>query len=352
MAFIPLNLGNFNTSKEPLSTSLTKINDMIEELYTFSEEGDLGSISQNIVPDQDNLRDLGSADKKWRSLYVSGNTIYLGNSIISVDNQGNLSVNGASIAATTWENVTGRPEIPTSIFNLDVPQSIIRPGFLKYDGSDLNWIELSSVAESGSYNSLTDKPTLITSYNDLSNKPDLSVYQLSSSAFSGSYTDLSNKPSSILDFNLSDGNAGDVLSTDGDGGLSFQPVESLKQRSMIGTQTNSLSPDQAGVLQLYGYKTYALLKVSVDNAAWVRIYSSQAALTADATRLITEDADPGIGLIAEILTSGNQTINMAPSPIGFNDDDPIAETIWISVVNKSAESAVIEVIVTVLQLEK
>jgi len=172
MAFIPLNLGNFNTSKEPLSTSLKKVNDMIEELYTFSEEGDLGSISQNIVPDQDNLRDLGSADKKWRSLYVSGNTIYLGNSEISVDNQGNLSVNGESIAATTWENVLGRPDIPTSIFDLDVPEIIIRPGFLKYDGSNLNWIEIAAVAESGNYDDLSNKPVLFSgSYNDLTDKP-------------------------------------------------------------------------------------------------------------------------------------------------------------------------------------
>lgn len=316
MAFVPLSLGNFNTSKEPLSTSLTKINDMIEELYTFSEEGDLTSISQNIVPDQDDLRDLGSIDKKWRSLYVSGNTIYLGNSEISVDDQGNLSVNGESIAATTWENVLGRPEIPASIFDLDVSPTIIRPSFLKYDGSSLSWVELSTVAESGSYN------------------------------------DLSNSPSTILDLGVTDGNNNDVLTTDGNGTFSFQAIEGLKQRSTVQAATIPLAPNASDVLSLSGYRTYTLLKVSVNNAAWVRIYSSQAALTADANRPIIEDADSGIGLVAEILTSGAQTINMSPTPIGFNDDSPVTETIWVSVVNNSQETVAIQVSVTVLQLEK
>ena len=53
---------------------------------------------------------------------------------------------------------------------------------------------LSTVATTGSYNDLSDKPQLSTvattgSYNDLSNKP-----QLSTVATTGSYNDLSNKP--------------------------------------------------------------------------------------------------------------------------------------------------------------
>lgn len=44
---------------------------------------------------------------------------------------------------------------------------------------------LASVATSGSYNDLTDKPTFSGSYNDLTDKPTL---------FSGSYDDLTNKP--------------------------------------------------------------------------------------------------------------------------------------------------------------
>lgn len=55
---------------------------------------------------------------------------------------------------------------------------------------------LATVATTGDYNDLTNKPTLFSgSYNDLTNKPDLSVYQLAANAFSGDYDDLTNKPS-------------------------------------------------------------------------------------------------------------------------------------------------------------
>ena len=345
MAFIPLNLGNFNTSKEPLSTSLTKINDMIEELYTFSEEGDLGSISQNIIPDQDNLRDLGSADKKWRSLYVSGNTIYLGNSEISVDNQGNLSVNGASIAATTWENVTGRPEIPTSIFNLDVPQSIIRPGFLKYDGSDLNWIELSTVAESGDYDDLSNKPVLFSgSYIDLTNKPiipaDISdLTDTQNLLTSGSYNDLTDKPTIPADISdLTD--TGDLL-------------EQQPSRITASATTGPLFPNQTGNISITGFKSYAILKITTEIPAWVRIYSDQASRTADASRTENQDPAPGAGIIAEIITTGpnEQTILMTPTVIGFNNESPVTDIIPVAVTNKGLGLATIEVTLTILKLE-
>ena len=53
-------------------------------------------------------------------------------------------------------------------------------------GNKANSSDLSAVATSGSYNDLTNKPTLFSgSYNDLTNKPTL---------FSGSYEDLTNKP--------------------------------------------------------------------------------------------------------------------------------------------------------------
>lgn len=60
---------------------------------------------------------------------------------------------------------------------------------------DLSVYELKEDAFSGDYNDLTNKPTLFSgNYNDLTNKPDLSVYELKSEAFSGNYNDLINKP--------------------------------------------------------------------------------------------------------------------------------------------------------------
>lgn len=53
-------------------------------------------------------------------------------------------------------------------------------------GNKANKSDLADVATSGSYNDLSDKPTMFSgNYNDLTNKPSL---------FSGSYNDLTNKP--------------------------------------------------------------------------------------------------------------------------------------------------------------
>lgn len=52
--------------------------------YTGSAAA-LGALDQSLIPDADDTYDLGSADYKWRSLYVGTNTIYLGTAAISLD---------------------------------------------------------------------------------------------------------------------------------------------------------------------------------------------------------------------------------------------------------------------------
>jgi len=65
------------------------------------------------------------------------------------------------------------PLIPTSIFDLGVPDVVIPeniPGYLYYDGTELSWQAVEGF--SGDYRDLTNKPTLFSgSYNDLTNKP-------------------------------------------------------------------------------------------------------------------------------------------------------------------------------------
>ena len=68
------------------------------------------------------------------------------------------------------------PLIPTSIFDLDVPEVGIPesiPGYLYYNGNSLSWQAPEELEGfSGDYNDLTNKPTLFSgSYNDLTNKP-------------------------------------------------------------------------------------------------------------------------------------------------------------------------------------
>ena len=70
MAYQPLKLGTPTESAEAIAASLKKVDVMIEELYTTTTEGDFSSISQNIVPDDSNTRELGSPANPWKTIYV------------------------------------------------------------------------------------------------------------------------------------------------------------------------------------------------------------------------------------------------------------------------------------------
>lgn len=183
MAFKPLKLASPSSSNEALSTSLHKINDMLEELYQTTDdlavasvEGDLSGVSQNIVPGANNTYDLGSASNKWRSLYVSENTIYIGDSQLTIDFDGNLKVNNNKVTEIV-------------------------------DYNDLlNKPLLSAVATSGNYEDLSDKPVLTAvaingRFADLTNKPTTIAGYGITDAFSGDYEDLTNKPVIPQDIN-------------------------------------------------------------------------------------------------------------------------------------------------------
>ena len=81
------------------------------------------------------------------------------------------------------------------------------------------------------------------------------------------------------------------------------------------------------------------------------MYSSTSARTSDATRLVGEDPLPGAGVIAEVITTGSQTILITPGTIGFNSTDTPTTDIYVAVVNNSGSSAAITVTLSILQLE-
>jgi len=100
-----------------------------------------------------------------------------------------------------------------------------------------------------------------------------------------------------------------------------------------------------------GYKSYTLLKLETSAAAWVRIYVSEAARIADASRLEGVDPTPGSGVIAEVITTGAETVLISPATIGFNNESPVTTNIPVRVTNKSGATASITVTLTAIQLE-
>jgi len=62
---------------------------------------DLSAVSQNILPDTTNTRDLGSSTKRWKDIYLSSNSIDLAGATISSDGTGAISI--AATGATLPE---------------------------------------------------------------------------------------------------------------------------------------------------------------------------------------------------------------------------------------------------------
>jgi hypothetical protein len=70
---------------------------------------DLSQINQDVVPDANGTRDLGSNTDKWRTLYINSSSFYVGTATVTVSGT-NLLINGTSIGGggatvttQTWE---------------------------------------------------------------------------------------------------------------------------------------------------------------------------------------------------------------------------------------------------------
>jgi hypothetical protein len=98
----------------------------------------LGNITGNIIPDTDVVYNLGSPDKKFKDLYLSGNTIYFGNVSISSQNNRIVLPEGSQV---------GNVDVPTQIDQMTNVDSDIKPEVLvmNFDfpnaghGSDWLW---------------------------------------------------------------------------------------------------------------------------------------------------------------------------------------------------------------------
>ena len=59
---------------------------------------DLSAVAQDIIPDANNTRSLGSSSKRWADLFLSGSTINLGGSTISSDGTGTVTISSTGVS--------------------------------------------------------------------------------------------------------------------------------------------------------------------------------------------------------------------------------------------------------------
>ena len=143
---------------------------------------------------------------------------------------------------------------------------------------------------------------------------------------------------------------GSGLSIDGNGVLTATGGSTVPSIQDLSGTTASLGADVTAELNITGYKAYSLFKITTDAEAWVRVYVDDASRDADNTRSEGEDPTPGSGVISEVRTSGAQSILISPGIMGFNNDNPRTDNIYLAVTNRSGAATTITVTLTALQI--
>ena len=113
------------------------------------------------------------------------------------------------------------------------------------------------------------------------------------------------------------GTAGQALTSDTNGNLGFTSVGAATRGT--GNATTASIADGADDITISSVaKSYMLMSIETSAAAWVTVYTSQAARTADASRTSNTDPLPGSGVIAEVITGAATTQKITPGLLGFN----------------------------------
>jgi hypothetical protein len=127
---------------------------------------------------------------------------------------------------------------------------------------------------------------------------------------------------------------------------------SLQPRTTVVGVTTSITNNGIGNTDITGFKSYALMKVGLSTAGWLRLYTDSTSRSNDVSRSVGEDPQPGSGVIAEVITTGISTTQIiTPFVIGGNLDNPVDTTIYAAITNLSGTTQTITANLTILQLE-
>lgn len=126
----------------------------------------------------------------------------------------------------------------------------------------------------------------------------------------------------------------------GSGGLSTRTTKT--------TTATSLGNDATSNTDIDGFPAFGLMKIQTSHAAWVRLYVDTASRTADASRSETTDPAPDAGVIAEVITTGAETVKFGPAVMGWLESGNV---IPVAIKNKSGSTNNVAVTLTVLELE-
>ena len=304
---------------DPLRNAFTKVNENFTELY--NAESFSGSYA-----------DLSN---KPTSITAFGITDGSNNQILSTDGAGNF----------TFVNSSASVDLDTE---LDVA-SATNNQVLSWTGTEFDWVDNSGAGLSNNaIINLVTSADLDMSGNKVlfGNVYDAEVDLPAAGSYHGMFAHVHGTGKAYYAHAGAWVRLADFSEVGGGGGGS-----SLQTRiNKVGVSA-SLTDGASGNVDIVGFKGYALLSITTDKAAWVRIYSNGATRTADASRLEVTDPTPDAGVIAEVITTGAETVLMSPSSMGFNMEATPTTNIPCAVTNKSGSTGTVSVTLNVLQLE-
>jgi hypothetical protein len=386
----------------------------------------LSAVDENIIPDLDNTRYLGSESKKWHSLYLGPSSLWLGDlRLTNVGGVLNTSVGvgeptplAGPTGPTGPQGATG-PAGPQGIQGAVGPQgtqgpagtsvtlegSVTNQSFLPTVGNDVGDLYVATNTGDGwlwngtAWENVgpirgpqgatgpagpqgaqgppgTQGPAGATGSTGPAGpqgvqgptgptgptgpqgdtgpqgpEGDVVTYQISAeTALGGANIRLSASNGDTDNVTLSAGSNITITRSDSNT-IGISASSSPKVRNTAIISTGSIGNGAVSQIQATGFKLYALIKIQTSAAAWVRIYSDAGSRTADSSRLENEDPLPNTGVIAEVITTGAQTVVLAPGAIGFNNETVPTTSIPMTVTNKSGSTANITVTLTLVQLE-
>jgi hypothetical protein len=133
---------------------------------------------------------------------------------------------------------------------------------------------------------------------------------------------------------------------------SFSGSNTLQTRTTVIGITTSIANNGIGNTNITGFKSYALMKVGLSTAGWLRIYTDSTSRANDISRSVGIDPAPGSGVIAEVVTTGISTTQIiTPFVMGGNLNNPADTTLYAAITNLSGVTTSISVQLTILQLE-
>lgn len=304
----------------------------------------------------------------------AGNTNQPANSIVL--NASGVVLNGAAAGfyVSPIREVTGPQTLYYNPSNKEVTWGPVPAGG---GGGGTSYYEFSVAGDDSTMRTIFSGETLrfagaggITTATDGEGRVTITGPTLAAVATSGTYSSLTGLPSipaayasTSIDA-LSDVDTTTAVPTDGQalvwsaagakwlpGTVSGGGGGTLASRAAVAGTTASLANTATGNLTITGYRGYMLYKIQTSAAAWVRIYTDTTSRTADATRLEGADPTPGSGVVAEVITTGAQTILISPGALGFSNESVPNTNIQLAVTNKSGGTTTITVTLTAVQLE-